>query len=182
MNAAIAQAALPTARAIRWAPAAALSGVLVAAALLTRSSGRPADVVLAIAAVGLAATVVSGLHDPAGAVLAAVPVSAMQRRLLRLALVGAPVLAVWLLLDAMAPAQSSGPSPLLAATACGVAVSMWAPQRRAVLLGASTPVALFALHRFLPAGAVSDVAGWWLTDPWWVLLGATLVCIAGRRR
>jgi hypothetical protein len=182
MNAALAQAALPTARAIRWAPAAGLAGVLVAAALLARSSGRPADVVLAIAAAGLAATVVSGLHDPAGAMLAAVPVSAMQRRLVRLALVGAPALAVWLLLHLLAPAQSSGTGPLLAVTACGVAVALWTPPQRAVLLGASTPVALFALHQLLPAGAVSDVAGWWLTEPWWVLAAATLVCMAGRRR
>lgn len=182
MNAALAQAALPTARAIRWAPAAGLAGVLVATVLLARSSGRPADVVLAIAAAGLAATVVSGLHDPAATLLAAVPVSAMQRRLLRLALLGAPALVVWLLLDALTPAQASGPGPLLAATACGVAVALWAPQRRAVVLGASTPVVLFALHQLLPAGAVSDATGWWLTDPWWVLATASVVCVAGRRR
>jgi hypothetical protein len=182
MNTALAHAALPTARAMRWAPAVLLAAVLVAATLLARSAGRPADVVLAIAAAGLAATVVSGLHDPAAAMLAAVPVSLMQRRVLRLGLLGLPALAVWFLLDSLTTARLSGPGPLLAAAACGVAVALWAPQRRAVLLGASTPVALFALHQFLPAGTVSDVVGWWLTEPWWVLAAATLLCVAGRRR
>jgi hypothetical protein len=182
MNTALAHAALPTARAMRWAPAVLLAAVLVAATLLARSAGRPADVVLAIAAAGLAATVVSGLHDPADAMLSAVPVSHMQRRLLRLGLLGLPALAVWFLLDSLTTARLSGPGPLLALTACGVAVALWAPQRRAVLAGASTPVALFALHQVLPDGAVSDVVGWWLTEPWWVLAAATLLCIAGRRR
>ena len=182
MNTALAHAALPTARAMRWAPAVLLAAVLVAATLLARSAGRPADVVLAIAAAGLAATVVSGLHDPAAGMLSAVPVSVMQRRVLRLALLGLPALAVWFLLDSLTTARLSGPGPLLAAAACGVAVALWAPQRRAVLLGASTPVALFALHQFLPDGTVSDVVGWWLTEPWWVLAAATLLCVAGRRR
>ncbi|MFC7724594.1 hypothetical protein ACFQW6_05715 [Nocardioides sp. GCM10028917] len=182
MNTALAHAALPTARAMRWAPAVLLAAVLVAATLLARSAGRPADVVLAIAAAGLAATVVSGLHDPAAAMLTAVPVSLMQRRVLRLGLLGLPALAVWFLLDSLTTARLSGPGPLLAAAACGVAVALWAPQRRAVLLGASTPVALFALHQLLPDGTVSDVVGWWLTEPWWVLAAATLLCVAGRRR
>ena len=79
-------------------------------------------------------------------------------------------------------AQVSGPGPLLALTACGVGVTLWVPQGRAVLLGASTPVALFALHQVVPPGAAADVVSWWLTDPWWVLAGATLLCVAGRRR
>ena len=182
MNPALVQAALPTARAISWAPAAALAALLLAATALARSADRPADLVLAIAAAGLAATVVSGLHDPAAATLAAVPVSAMQRRLLRLTLLGVPALTVWWLLDRLAAGGLSGPGPLLALTACGVAVALWAPPRRAVLLGASTPVALFALHQVVPPGTLADVLAGWLTDPWWVLAGATLVCVAGRRR
>lgn len=179
---ALAQAAAPTARAVRWAPAASLAVVLLAVAALTRSAQRPADIVLAIAAASLAATVVSGLHDPAATLLSAVPVSAMQRRMLRLTLLGVPGLAVWWLLEALTTATPSGPGPLLALTACGVAVALWAPQRRAVLLGASTPLALFVVHQAVPAGTVSDVTGWWQSDPWWVLAGAILVCVAGRRR
>ena len=181
MSSVLVQAALPTARAIRWAPSASLAAVLVAAGVLARSADRPADTVLVIAAAGLAATVVAGLHDPAAALLSAVPVPLMQRRALRLVLLGLPALAVWWLLDTLTTA-GSGPGPLVALTACGVAVAVWAPPRRAVLLGASTPVALFALHQVGLPGRASDVVAWWLTDPWWVLVGAVLLCVAGRRR
>jgi hypothetical protein len=182
MNTALARAALPTARSIRWAPAAALSCVLLAAAALARSADGPANMLVATAAAGLAATVVSGLHDPAAALLEAVPVSAMQRRVLRLTLLGLPALAVYSLLDRLTVAQVSGPGPLLALTACGVAVALWGPRRNAVLLGACTPVVLCALPRVVPSTAISDVIAWWLTDSWWVLAGATLLCVAGRRR
>jgi hypothetical protein len=182
VNTALARAALPTARAIRWAPAAAVSGVLLAAAVLARATDGPANMLVATAAAGLAATVVSGLYDPAASLLAAVPVSVMQRRLLRLTLLGLPALAVWSVFDRLTVAQVSGPGPLLALTACGVAVALWGPPRNAVLLGAATPVVLCALPRVVPSAAFSDVVAWWLTDPWWVLLGATLLCIAGRRR
>ena len=182
MNVALAQAALPIARAIRWAPAAALSGVLFAAAVLARATDGPANMLVATAAAGLAATVVSGLHDPAESLLAAVPVSLMQRRVLRLTLVGLPALAVWSVFDRVTVAQVSGPGPLLALAACGVAVAVWGPRRNAVLLGASTPVVLCVLPRAVPSGTFSEVIAWWLTDPWWVLLGATLACVAGRQR
>jgi hypothetical protein len=182
MTSVLVQAALPTARAIRWLPAAVLAGLLVAVSALARQAGRPADVVLAIAAAGLAAVVVAGLQDPAEALLAAVPVSVMRRRVLRLALLGTPALAVWWLLASLTPVEASGPGPLLALTACGVVVAVWAPQRRALLLAASTPVALLVLHQVAPDGTASEVLAWWLTDPWWVLAGATLVCVAGRRR
>ena len=37
--------------------------------------------------------------------------------------------------------------------------------------------------RVAPGGSTaSDVVGWWLTDPWWVLAAASLVCVLGRRR
>ena len=182
MNTALVQAAVPTARAIRWAPAAALSGVLLAAAVLARSADGPANMLVATAAAGLAATVVSSLYDPAAALLAAVPVSVMQRRVLRLTLIGVPALVVWSVFDWLTVAQVSGPGPLLALTACGVAVAVWGPRRNAVLVGACTPVVLCALPRAVPSAAFSDVVSWWLTDPWWVLLGATLLCAAGRRR
>ncbi|HEX5918541.1 MAG TPA: hypothetical protein VFY76_11835 [Nocardioides sp.] len=182
MSGVLVQAALPTARAVRWAPGAALAGLLVVSAALARSADRPADVVVAIAATGLAATVVAGLQDSAAALLEALPVSTMRRRVLRLAVVGAPALAVWWLIDSLSAAQLSGPGPLLALTATGVAVAVWAPPRRAVLVGASAPVVVFTLHQVVPSGAASDVVAWWLTDPWWVLATATLLCVAGRRR
>jgi hypothetical protein len=184
MTGTLAQAVLPTARAVRWAPPAVVAGLVLLVVGLAGTSERPADPVLAIAAAALAATVVAGLHDPAGALLAAVPVSAMRRRLLRLGLLGAPALALWGALVTIAPPTGhAGPGPLLALCSCGVAVAVWAPARRAVVLGAATPVAVFALDRVAPGGStVADVLGWWVTAPWWVLGAATLVCVAGRRR
>ena len=184
MTAAMAQAVVPTARALRWAPPAGVAGLLLLVVGLAGSTGRPADTVLAIAAAGLAATVVGGLHDPAAALLAPVPVSAMRRRVLRLGLIGVPALVLWWALVSLAPTTAhAGPGPLLALAACGVAVAVWAPGRVAVLLGAATPVAVLAVDRVAPAGStVAEVLGWWLTDPWWVLGAATLVCVAGRRR
>jgi hypothetical protein len=180
----LAQAVVPTARAVRWAPPALVAGLLLLVVGLAGTSARPADTVLAIAAAGLAATVVSGLHDPAATLLAAVPVSAMRRRLLRLGLLGAPALLLWWALATLAPATThAGPGPLMALASCGVAVAVWAPMTRAVLLGAATPVAVFAVGRVAPAGSTaSDVLGWWLTDPWWVLAAASLLCVLGRRR
>ena len=183
MNAVLVQALGPTARATSWRPAAAAAGVLVLTALLTGWSDRPGDTVLALAAAGLAAVVVSGLHDPAAALLAPVPVSPMQRRLLRLGLLGVPALLVWWLLTALTTTVgSSGPAPLVALTACGVAVTVWAPPKRAVLVGASTPVVLFALQALPTSGLVSDALAWWRTDPWWVLCAAVVACVAGRQR
>lgn len=183
MNAVLAQALAPTARATSWRPAAATAGVLVLVALLSRSSDRPADTVLAMAAAGLAATVVSGLQDPAATLLEPLPVSPMQRRLLRLGLLGGPALLVWWLITALTSSVgSSGPGPLLALTGCGVAVAVWASPKRAVLLGASTPVVLLAVQAVPTSGLVFDALGWWRTDPWWVLCAAVLACVAGRRR
>jgi hypothetical protein len=184
VNPVLAQASLPTARAIRWAPGAAVAGLLVSVVLLAGTGDRPVDIVLAVAATGLAATVVAGLQDPAAALLAAVPVSAMRRRVLRLVLLGAPALGVWWLLVGLSTtADDPGPGPLLALTSCGVAVAVWAPARYAVVLGAAAPVVLFALRQVVPfEGTASDVVGWWRTDPWWVLAAATLLCVAGRRR
>lgn len=183
MTTVLAQAVVPTARTVRWRPAAAVAGVLVLVAVLTSYDGRPADTVMALAATGLAAIVVAGLQDPAADLLAPLPVSTMRRRVLRLALVGGPAVGVWWLLTALTTtAGSSGPGPMLALAGCGVAVAVWAPPGRAVLIGACTPVALFTLQLAPTVGAVSEVLGWWRTDPWWVLCVALAVCVAGRRR
>ena len=48
------QAALPTARAIRWAPFLGVSGLLLVVLLLARSADGPVDVVLALASAALA--------------------------------------------------------------------------------------------------------------------------------
>lgn len=184
MTGVLVQAVVPTARSVRWAPPVLVAGLLLLVVGLAGTSDRPADTVLAIAAAGLAATVVAGLHDPAATLLAAVPVSAMRRRMVRLALLGAPALLLWWALATLAPAAThAGPGPLLALASCGVCVAVWAPATRAVVLGAATPVAVFTVGRVAPGGSTaSDVLGWWLTDPWWVLAAASLLCVLGRRR
>jgi hypothetical protein len=181
----LAQAALPTSRSIRWSPIAGVAAVLLAVLLVARTVQRPADVLMMIAAAALASVVVASLHDPASDLLAAVPVSAMQRRLLRLALVLAPALLVWAVLVAVAPPSlgATSPGPLLALTTAGVAAGVWSPARRAVLVGAAVPVAWFALDMVLPVDSVlADAAGWWRTDPWPVAVVALVALVAGRRR
>ena len=125
MSTVLVQAVVPTARAVRWTPLAGLAALLAVVATLAGADGRPSDTVLAVAAAGLAATVVGGLHDPADRLLAAVPVSAMARRVVRLGLLGVPTLLTWWLLTVLASSASrSGPGPLLALTGCGVAVAV----------------------------------------------------------
>jgi hypothetical protein len=106
----------------------------------------------------------------------------MQRRLLRLALVTLPVLALWWALT-LVSGVTSGPGPLLALAASGVALAAWSPADRGVLLGGCVPMAWYALDQLVPwTGVGADVAGWWRTESWSVAAVAVLVLVAGRRR
>lgn len=183
--AALGQAVVPTARSVRWTPLAGVAGLVLAALLLARSAARPADVVLAVASAALACVVVSALHDPAAALLAAVPVSAVRRRSLRLAVVLLPALAAWTVLASVAEASpgAGSPGPLLALATTGVAAAVWSPPDRGVLVGSLVPVLWFALASTVPGpGTLSDVADSWHTAPWTVVAVALLALVAGRRR
>ncbi len=177
-------AAVPTARSIRWRPVLAVAAVLVLLALLAEAARGPLSLVLAIAAAGLASTVVAGLHDPADALLEPLPVSRMSRRLLRLApLALSAGGAWWLVTEVLSPGRHQPAGPLVALTAIGVAVAVWAPRRRAVVIGAAAPVTLYVLQSVLPSDtALAEVVGGWRTESWWVVLGAVVVCWLGRRR
>lgn len=180
-----ARASLPTSRAIRWAPLAGGSALLILAALLTAASGRPADLLPAVASAVLASLLVGSLHDPAHDLLAPTPVSAMQRRALRLGLVGGVVLLVWTALALLAETSpgSTRVGPLMALATSGVAVSVWGSARNGVLIGAVVPVLWYAIDQVTPGGGLaSDVAGLWRTDPWPVVAGAFTVCVLGRQR
>ena len=146
MNTALAQAALPNRTSHPLDARGLPRGRARRATVLARSAGGPADVVLAIAAAGLAATVVAGLHDPAAAMLAPVPVSVMQRRVLRLAVVLLPALVVWAALNRVAEAARGDGLPRAAARPAAAA-SRWRCGRRrtGTVLGASAPVLWFAL-------------------------------------
>jgi hypothetical protein len=182
MTSTLGQAALPTARTMKWWPLGAVGVPVLGLVLLARSAGRPADGVLLVAAAALASLAVTALRDDAAALLEPVPVSAMRRRVLRLSLVGAPTLVVWWALAAAgATAAEPGVGPLLALAASGVAVAVWAPVRWRVLAGAALPVVWFALDR-VATGGVGDVLAWWRTDSWSVLALAVVACALGRRR
>lgn len=179
------QAATPTSRALEWRPLAGTGVLLLLVLMALRGSGQPVDMLFAVAAAGLAGLVVGALHDPAHALLATVPVSLMQRRALRLTLVGVATLVLWWALTLVAgpSAAPHGPGPLVALTASGVAVAVWMPPRRGVLVGGSVPLAWYALDQLVPwTGAASEVSGWWRTEPWLVAVLAVLVLMAGRRR
>ncbi|KRF34265.1 hypothetical protein [Nocardioides sp. Soil805] len=179
------QAALPTARAIRWVPLVGVSALVLLVLLVARTSQRPVDLVLAVASAALACAVVGALHDPAALLLAAAPVSVMRRRLLRLTLVLLPALVVWGVLASVSHASpgATSPGPLLALAAAGVAVAVWTPAEPGVLVGASVPVVWFALDMTVPgSGLLSDAAGWWRTAPQAVVAVALVALLAGRRR
>jgi hypothetical protein len=175
----------PTSRAIRWRPLAGVSTLLVLVLTVVRGSAPSVEAFLAMATATLAGLVVAALRDPAAGLLATVPVSAMARRSLRLALVGVPVISLWWAMTLVAgqPAAPHGPGPLVALAASGVAVAVWWPSQRGILVGGCVPLAWYALDRLVPwSGAPADVAGWWRTEPWAVAAVAVVVLVAGRRR
>jgi hypothetical protein len=117
----------PTVRSISWVPLAGVSAFLGVLALWLNS--WPEDLV-GMAAGAVAAAVVAGLHDPAAALLSAMPTSAAVRRARRLALIVPVAFAVWI-------ATADGPVVgLLVLAAAGVAVSV----RAGVSLGAAVPL------------------------------------------
>jgi hypothetical protein len=184
MIAALGQAALPTARTMRWWPLGAVGAPVLGIVLVARSEGRPTDGILLVAAAALASLAVAALRDDAAALLEPVPVSPMRRRLLRLTLMGVPtLLAWWALVTVGGTGGEHGPAPLLALAGAAVAVAVWAPVRWRVLGGAALPVVWFALDRAVASeGALGDVLGSWRTDPWPVLALAVAACVLGRRR
>jgi hypothetical protein len=181
----LAQAAGPTSRTLAWRPLAGVAGLLALVVAVGRATGQSVDALLGVAAAALAGLVVASLRDPAATLLAGVPVSVMQRRVIRLALVGLPVLALWAALTWVArpAADTHGVGPLVALAVSGVAAAVWWPSHSGVLVGGCIPLAWYALDRFVPwSGVADDVAGWWRTEPWAVAGVAVLVLVAGRRR
>ena len=178
---ALAHAALPTVRTMRWWPLAAVTVPVTGLVLLARSEGRPAVPVLVLAAAAVASLSVGALRDDAATTLEALPTSLARRRVLRLALVGAPVLLVWWSLVALGDSTRPGVAALLALTSSGVAVAVWAPARPSVRAGAAVPVLWFAADR-LVTGWAGDLLAWWRTDPWPVLAVAFVAIVLGSRR
>jgi hypothetical protein len=163
--------------------------VLVAAGSVVRLADGQATQLTGLAAGGLAAAVVAGLHDPAQDLLAAVPVGAGRRRLHRLLLLVPAMLVAWVVLTALADLASSGEDgewPLgavLALAATGVAVAVWAPEGARPAAGVAAPLAWVAADRMASGdGVVADVAAAWHTTPWPVATLASVAVAAGWQR
>lgn len=125
----------PTARSISWVPLAGVTACLATTALLSSYDGVLPPDLTGIAAAAVAAAVVAGTHDPAAELLAASPTSASVRRARRLLLLLPAALGAWV---ATVGGALLG---LLALTAVGLAVSVWA----GVPVGVAVPLVWTAL-------------------------------------
>lgn len=179
------QALAPTTRAISWSPLAAAVACLLCVAGVERFvDGRPGGLT-PMAVATLSAAVVMSLHDPAARLLAAVPVSALARRLTRLGLAVVPAAAAWLLVDALVPSDSMALADSAAALVlAGLAVATWLPPERDARVAATIPPAWVVLHLVSggAAGPVGEVAGRWATDPLPVAAVALVLIVTGRHR
>ena len=180
--------AAPTVRATPLTPLVAATAVFLVVGALVELSGEPAGRLLALAAAGAAAALVAGLHDPAAALLEAVPTSASSRRAHRLALLVPLAAVLWLgLLGAahLADDWTSGwpLGPVSALAAVGIAVAVWAPAGSQAAWGAAAPMAWFALaHVVTPSGSAEGALALWQTHPWTVTAAAVAAITLGARR
>lgn len=180
---------LPTARASEWLPLLAGAGALAALAGLSTATGRSPIGLAGVCAAVLAAATVAGLHDRAGALLAAVPTSAAVRRARRLALLTPVAVAAWLAYLAVSGLTSTAlgwpVAEHVALLATGVAVHAWSPERLAVVAGAAAPLVWAGLEA-APLGVerldpeLAEVLLAWQHHPWVVTLTA-LVATSTRR-
>lgn len=180
----------PTVRVVPLAPLAAAGGAFLLVGALARLADGSSEPLLPLAAAGTAAALVAGLHDPAAALLAAVPASAARRRGHRLAVLLPAGLLLWttLLVAAHLAAPTWGAGwpfgPVTALAATGVAVAVWAPPEARAAWGAAAPMLWFAVGR--AAGDLDGPAGTavsaWQTHPWAVVLAALAAITAGGRR
>jgi hypothetical protein len=185
---AVAQAVRPTARAVTWGPLLGVATGLVlmaGTARLVAGSDGTAGPVPMLATGLVAAATLEGLHDPAGRLLAAVPVSTFVRALIRITLTLAPAAVALLALSAILPGRTTPMLlPGLALVLSGLGVATWSPPEHEIHLAASIPVLWVLLH--LASRAAFSVGdgplAWWHTDP--LLVGAAALCLVvlGSRR
>lgn len=154
----------PTVRSISWAPLAGVAACLAVVAALAAYDGAWPSSLTGLAAAAVAAAVVAGMHDPAAALLSAVPTSAAVRRARRMVLLVPAGLGIWV-------ATAGGPVlGLLALTAAGLAVAVWV----GVPLGVAAPLA-WAIAAY--AGELD-----WELRPELVTIAAGAALWAGRNR
>jgi hypothetical protein len=141
----------PTLRATSWwALAAVASCLATVAAVSAYADGWPTGL-LGVIAAAVAAAIVAGLHDPAAALLSALPTSAAARRARRLVLLAPAALAVWLAWVALghrwAPDLGWPVAGLVALTASAVAVAVWTPERIEVAAAVAVPLTWVVVAR-----------------------------------
>lgn len=178
------RAAPPTARATAWTPLMVLGLALMLVAGLFRLRDSASEAVVHMGGAVIAAALVLALRDPADGLLAAVPVARLTRRLLRLALVTLVAVPVWFAVALLLPGAGLGLAPLVALTACGVALATWLPIERDALQAAALPLAWATAGELLggAGGAVGTVADLWVRHPWPVAGAAAVLVLLGRRR
>jgi hypothetical protein len=180
----------PTARATFWQPLAVVAASLAALCLVAANAEVWPVRVLGIAAAALATALVAGLRDPAADLLSAMPTSAARRRVRRLALLVPCGLAVWLMLVSAGHLSSAAPGlgwpfgSLVALTATGLAVAVWAPERFGVEAGVAVPMLWYAVAW---AGGSTDaryaeVVFAWQHHSWMVTAVAVVALVVGRHR
>jgi hypothetical protein len=167
---------------------AGVAACLVAMSAAAAISGTWPARLSGIAAAALAAALVAGLRDPAAALVAAVPTSPARRRARREALLVPAGLALWLGTLAAAGVWDPGVGrplgPVVALSATGLAVAVWAPRRIALEAGVATP-----LLWFVTAGAAGELDTGlrealvaWQDHPWIVTAAASAALLMGRNR
>lgn len=184
MTATVREATYPTVRAIAWAPLLAVSASLLGVAALLRASDARPGPTLVLGAAAMAAAAVFALRDPAAALLAGVPTSAMARRLLRVGLVAAVALPAWLVVTLVLPGEGAALAPALALAVTGVAAATWLGGEAAVGPAAAVPLLWAGTGELLGdlAGPVGDALSWWRTEPWYVVAVALALLVLGRHR
>jgi hypothetical protein len=179
------QALPPTARALAWGPLVLVTLAMLAVATVVRVLGERPGAVPVLAVAALAAAVVAASGDPASRLLAAVPVSALVRRGLRLLLAVLPALAAYAAVEEVLPGPSADlAGPFAALVLTGLAAVTWAPEQIDAHLLALVPVAWVLLDLFLGGGrsAVADALGWWRTEALAVSVLAVAAVLLGRHR
>jgi len=180
---------VPTVRATEWQPLAAVATFLAAVSAVAAYDGHWPVGLLGVAGGALAAAVVAGLRDPAGALLAAVPTSAATRRARRLALLVPAGLGVWLAYlgagQHLVPGLGWPVGPVVALIAGGVAVAAWAPQGSAqTAAGVGVPLIWTAAGR--SAGGLGENAAGvlfaWQHHPWLVTVAAVAALLKEGKR
>ena len=168
----------PTARTITWTPLAGVAGFLAAIAACVALVGAWPVGLLGLTAAAVAAAVVAGTRDQAAALLAALPTSVAVRRARRLALLLPAGLAVWVAWIGVGhrwvPGLGWPLAGLVALTATGLAVSVWAPPSLGPAAGAAVPLA------WVITAWVGGFA--WEREPEIVTVAAAVALWVGRNR